>query len=77
MKISSSFKRLLLIFIIFITFNVKADNIGYYLSNSELNYNYDSAPNEIKVKRGDYIYVTAVINDVQGNNYKLKDGRVL
>lgn len=76
MKISSSFKRLLLIFIIFITFNVKADNIGYYLSNSELNYNYDSVPNEIKVKRGDYIYVTAVINDVQGNNYKLKDGRV-
>lgn len=76
MKINIKFRKFILIFIIFFAFNVKADNIGYYLSNAELNYNYDSAPNEIKVKRGDYIYVTAIINDVQGNNYNLKEGRV-
>lgn len=76
MKINKIFISLILIFIAFLTINVKAIDVGYYLSNAELNYNYDSAPNEINVKRGDYIYVTAIINDVQGNGLTLKNGRV-
>lgn len=67
---------LITIFVLFLNITVNADNVGYYLSNAELNYYYDSAPNEIKVKRGDYIYVTAIINDVTGNNFTLKNGRV-
>ena len=67
---------LITIFVLFLNITVNADNVGYYLSNAELNYYYDSAPNEINVKRGDYIYVTAIINDVTGNNFTLKNGRV-
>ncbi len=75
-KINKIFISLVLIFIVSLTFNVRAVDVGYYLSNSELNYNYDSAPSIIKVQRGDYIYVTAIINNVQGTELALKDGKV-
>ena len=68
--------KLIISFLLCLTFNVKAESLGYYLSNNELNYNYDSAPQAIGVKRGDYVYVTAVINDVSGSNLSLLNGRV-
>ncbi len=76
MKKNKCLLNLVLTLIICLTINVKADNLGYYLSNNELNYNYESMPNSISVKRGDYIYVTAVINDSIGSNLTLSDGKV-
>ena len=76
MKKNKCLLNLVLTLILCLTINVKADNLGYYLSNSELNYNYDSAPSSIKVKRGDYIYVTAIINDSIGSNLNLSSGKV-
>ena len=75
MKKNKALISIILAFIFF-TINVYAESLGYYLSNSELKYNYDSAPNEIMVKRGDYIYVTAVINNVNESDLILKSGNV-
>lgn len=76
MKKNSFLLSLIFTFILFLNLKVNADSIGYYLSNAELNYNYDSVPSVINVKRGDYIYVTAIINDVTGSSLTLKNGRV-
>ena len=70
------FLKTILAFILCLSFNVKAENMGYYLSNSNQNYNYDSASKEITVKRGDYIYVTSVINHVSESELKLQKGRL-
>ena len=70
------FLKTILAFILCLSFNVKAENMGYYLSNSNQNYNYDSASKEIMVKRGDYIYVTSVINHVSESELKLQKGRL-
>ena len=69
-------KYVLLIFILFMTINVKAESIDYYLSNSAQNYEYVNKDNNkaINVKRGDYIYVTAMFNHKDLLEYFMLDG---
>lgn len=67
------------IFLIGITFNVKAESFNYYLSNSTQNYEYvDRNSNKaINLKRGDTILVTAVLdNKNTSGNYKLNSGKL-
>ena len=69
---------LLVLMVIVVSLNVKADNLSYYLSNKNLNYEFFEKNNqrETKVKRGDYLYVMALINNEDAINYTLKNGSV-
>lgn len=67
------------IFLIGITFNVKAESFNYYLSNSAQNYEYvDRNSNKaINLKRGDTILITAILdNKNTDGNYKLNSGKL-
>lgn len=69
----------LLIMLVGITYNVKADGFNYYLSNSDLNYNFVEKDNQkiVSVQRGDYLYVTTVIDNNSDNlNYQLGKGKL-
>ena len=75
-------KNILLLGVLLIvgfTYNVKAESLEYYLTTKDRNFEYVSK-DSVKlnnVKKGDYVYVTAVINykDVQ-KNYKLSSGKL-
>ena len=66
-----------LTFILMMGINVYASGVVYYLSNSEMSYFYYDKNNAktYTVKRGDYIYVTAVL-DNDGTSYTLKSGKI-
>ena len=71
---------LLIMFIVLTIGEVKADGLEYYLSTNNLNYNYYSNDaNKIEnIKRGDYIYVTAMINNSSNiSNYMLEKGKLI
>lgn len=75
-------KNILLLGVLLIvgfTYNVKAESLKYYLTTKDRNFEYVSK-DSVKlnnVKKGDYVYVTAVIDykDVQ-KNYKLSSGKL-
>ena len=77
-------KKVLLLIISLIIVNfcyiVKADGYSYYLSNKSSNYDYVDKDNFdiINVLKGDYIYVTSVINNTGGSttNYQLGHGKL-
>ena len=78
-KIKNICLMIICLFIIGISYNVKADTIKYYLSTAGLNYNYVSKDNvkESNVKRGDYITVTAVIDYSDGSEtYRFDKGKL-
>lgn len=69
---------ILLIFLITINFEkVKAQEMDYYLTCKEYNYNYyeKGSAQTINVERESFIYVTAVI-DGNDSNYTLKSGKL-
>ena len=70
---------LIIMFILGISFNVKAANFNYYLSNSEQSYNYvDKNTNKaISVKRGDIIVVTAIVDNKDNvSSYQINKGKL-
>ena len=80
MKIKKVLLLVISIFIVSISFSVKADGYNYYLSNKSLNYDYvdKNSINVMNVQRGDIIYVTSVINNTGGDvvNYQLGHGKL-
>lgn len=78
MKIIKNICLLISLFIISISYNVKADTFKYYLSTKGLDYAYVNKSNakEISVKRGDTITVYVVVNYSEGNDsYKINNGK--
>ena len=80
MKIKKVLLLIISLFIVSISFSVKADGYNYYLSNKSLNYEYveKNSINVMNVQRGDVIYVTSVINNTGGDvvNYQLGHGKL-
>ena len=78
MKIKN-FIMLGVLLIIGFTMNVKADSLKYYLSTKDSNYEYVSKDSIklVNVKKGDYVYVTVVIDySDTSKNYRLADGKL-
>ena len=71
-------KYFLLMLLSIVIIDVKAEKVDYYLSTKDLNYNYlNSASQKVtNVKRGDYIYVTSVINTKDAENLQIKNGKL-
>lgn len=72
-------KFLIFILLLGVTFSVKAESFNYYLSNSEQSYDYvDKNSNKAtNVKRGDFIYVTAILDNKDNVvDYKLNGGKL-
>ena len=71
-------KYFLLMLLSIVIIDVKAEKVDYYLSTKDLNYNYlNSASQKVtNVKRGDYIYVTSVINSKDEQNLQIKNGKL-
>lgn len=74
-------KNILFIFVLLVgfTFNVKAENFNYYLSNSNQNYEYVDKNNNktINVEKGDIVKVVVILDNKENvNGYHLQNGKI-